>query len=279
MNMLVKSAVASALALSATGAFALGVPSTNSSDLVLVVQNAANPSAVYALDTGISISSLLPTSGFVSGAVLNTTAFAGINKTISESTTLQSFLAANPASGDAWTLEAAQFTTTTGTASTSNIRAAGTADMIATSATGTTNNTTVSAKQLSNLVAFVNGLNGDVVNNNGGLYGLNNPTPVTETTNAAFSVGIAQDKYTFMTVNDMSAVGTASQLFAFTGNGGTGKLQSYILGSATLGTNGTLTLTGNSTVTAPVPLPAAVWLFGSGLMGLVGVSRRRKAAV
>ena len=28
--------------------------------------------------------------------------------------------------------------------------------------------------------------------------------------------------------------------------------------------------------TAPVPVPAAVWLFGSGLLGLVGVARRRR---
>jgi hypothetical protein len=28
---------------------------------------------------------------------------------------------------------------------------------------------------------------------------------------------------------------------------------------------------------APVPIPAAVWLFGSGLLGLVGIARRKKA--
>jgi hypothetical protein len=30
--------------------------------------------------------------------------------------------------------------------------------------------------------------------------------------------------------------------------------------------------------TAVVPVPAAVWLFGSGLLGLVGIARRKKAA-
>jgi hypothetical protein len=29
---------------------------------------------------------------------------------------------------------------------------------------------------------------------------------------------------------------------------------------------------------SPVPIPAAVWLFGSGLLGLVGMARRKKAA-
>ena len=31
-------------------------------------------------------------------------------------------------------------------------------------------------------------------------------------------------------------------------------------------------------VYAPVPIPAAAWLFGSGLLWLVGIARRKKAA-
>ena len=34
----------------------------------------------------------------------------------------------------------------------------------------------------------------------------------------------------------------------------------------------------SSVITAPVPVPAAVWLFGSGLLGLVGVARRNERA-
>jgi len=37
--------------------------------------------------------------------------------------------------------------------------------------------------------------------------------------------------------------------------------------------------TGNCSVSVnPVPVPAAMWLFGSGLVGLIGISRRKKAA-
>jgi len=36
-------------------------------------------------------------------------------------------------------------------------------------------------------------------------------------------------------------------------------------------------ITGDLPPVAAIPVPAAVWLFGSGLLGLVGVSRRRKA--
>jgi hypothetical protein len=46
-----------------------------------------------------------------------------------------------------------------------------------------------------------------------------------------------------------------------------------MLGEWTLSSNGTLSYT--SDVGAPVPVPAAVWLLGSALIGLVGVARRK----
>lgn len=41
---------------------------------------------------------------------------------------------------------------------------------------------------------------------------------------------------------------------------------------------GTATCVADCGAPAEVPVPAAVWLFGSGLVGLAGVARRRKAA-
>lgn len=39
------------------------------------------------------------------------------------------------------------------------------------------------------------------------------------------------------------------------------------------------TLAGNTLTYAAVPLPAAVWMFGAGLMGVLGLTRRKNAAV
>jgi hypothetical protein len=43
-------------------------------------------------------------------------------------------------------------------------------------------------------------------------------------------------------------------------------------------TGGTLMLTALNDAQAVVPLPGAVWLFASGLLGLIGMARRKKAA-
>ncbi|MDB6102113.1 MAG: hypothetical protein JWO52_2112 [Gammaproteobacteria bacterium] len=277
MNSLVKVAVAGVLSLGASGAFAasLGAPWGNSSDLVLVVENASTHVA-YALDTGVTLDSLLPTGSLVSGATLNTS-LAGINKAISASPTLQSFLAANPAAGDVWTLEGGQYNGGgSQNASNANTKPAGAAKAVFTSANGTATNANVTTKVLTNLQAFENGLNADVTQTTGGLFPL---TSSTETSAGSVSASIAENRYTFWSSLDFGSLGSSAlQLFGFTGNGGTGKLQSYILGTATLDASGNLTIAGNS-VAPPVPLPAAVWLFGSGLLGLFGVSRRRAASV
>lgn len=77
-----------------------------------------------------------------------------------------------------------------------------------------------------------------------------------------------------------SATPTGVTLYGLTGNGGNnGKALAYNLGTISFSTAGgadTLTFTGNALAT---PLPAAAWLFGSGLLGLAGIGRRKKTGV
>jgi hypothetical protein len=273
MNIILKSAVASALVLSATGAFALGVPGTGSSDLVLVVENLTTQ-AVYASDTGISVGSVLPTSQLDASASNGTTLSSAISVNAAPvvgSSTLQSFMS-NTADSYGWIVEGAQYVgNLTNNASQ---KVPGNAIAITTSAAGTANNFLMTGAGLVTLEGFTSGLGTDI--SAGGLQPL---LTATETTAAALSA-TAAGHYGFFSAPDLGTVGGPAQnLFGFTGGGTpTTPLQSYLLGSVALNsTTGTLTFTGNGSGT-PVPLPAAVWLFGSGLMGLVGVSRRRKAA-
>ena len=60
---------------------------------------------------------------------------------------------------------------------------------------------------------------------------------------------------------------------AWLGGGGLGWDVSYITDAF-----GTTDIVRLSVVTSAVPVPAAVWLFGSGLLGLIGFSRKRKVA-
>jgi hypothetical protein len=278
MNSLVKVAVAGVLALGASGAFAAGVaaPWTGSSTLVLVVENESTH-VEYALNLGLTLDQLLPTSSLVSGASLDTSIKTGITDNISASPALKAFLAANPVSGDGWTIEGGQYpgngNTVSGTAATNNItKLPGAAKVVFSSTQGTETPANLLNKTVAgNLNAYLNNETNAIVLSNGGLFPLESAT---ETSAAMGSPG-DDAKFGFDASNDLGPLdGTAQQLFGFTGNGTTGKLQSYVLGAASLDANGNLTF-----ATTPVPLPAAVWLLGSGLLGLFGVSRRRNTAV
>ena len=81
-----------------------------------------------------------------------------------------------------------------------------------------------------------------------------------------------------------SASGSGSDLAAAGAGAWTGSVVNYgNVGAAWAAFDGTpytekFNITVNGTAAAPaVPVPAAVWLFGSGLLGLVGVARRKKA--
>lgn len=169
------------------------------------------------------------------------------------------------------------------TSTNGNSKVAGKALAVFDSLNGTQFNNELQGETLANLEFYENGITASVAT--GGLSAL---LTATETTAASYTQdpsgsGSAYLKYNMLKVNDVAPLdGSALELFGFTGNGGTGALQSYILGTATVASDGTVTLAGNAgsttTTPPPVPLPAAVWLFGSGLLGLVGVSRRRKNA-
>jgi hypothetical protein len=74
-----------------------------------------------------------------------------------------------------------------------------------------------------------------------------------------------------------TAIGTtAYNLYGFSSTGSAGG-QGLVFQLGTASFDGSLlTFTGNAGGSSSVPLPAAAWLFGSGLLGLFGIGRRRE---
>lgn len=291
MNKILKLSVASALALGyATAHAQIAQPASGSSDLILfaeIINSSGGVVASYAGDTGLSINNVLPTSQLnPSGSTLNpTTGFTNIslgNVDVPADANMTSFLALNGA-GDSveWAVQAGQFNST----APASYETTGATKFITTASSLST----ITGKEVGNLEHW------------GGI----DSTVSTINTNIAAQAGNPSTKSVFGTstagagVWDATVVGgaignwfsngpvtypglvanelnTFQSLYGVTGNGGTAiaKLQVYSLGSLELTSNGTL-----ETAQSTVPVPAALWLFGSGLLGLLGVGRRKAAQV
>jgi hypothetical protein len=79
-----------------------------------------------------------------------------------------------------------------------------------------------------------------------------------------------------LTLSRLSNTGPISASFAYGLNGTFGTSTNFTATKTIF--NGEDFTRAQFQAVTPVPLPAAVWLFGSGLLGLIGVSRRKKTA-
>lgn len=269
MNTTIKLSIASALAFGAVAAHAsIAVPSTGTSDAILFAEvlNGTTVVASYAGDTGVSMSSL-------------TAPLTGTNTVLGSDANLAKLFAAD-AAGDTlvWAVEGGQYT---GSASTTNFGTAGHAQFVTTSVGNSTSK--LAGDNTGNLTKWAN-LSNDVATINGNLQALNGGNPSTATTiegSSAAGAGVWDNGTPSGTSGWYSngpitgnALGGAENLYYVTGNGGTTAKVSYTnIGTASLSASG-LTLAGSGSP-PPVPLPPAVWLLGSGLLGLAGVARRK----
>jgi len=293
MNMSIRSAVIAALAIGgATAAQAANVtvplPSTGSSDLMLFI-NDASTGTTYTRVLTTTVGSLFSYGSApagTQGAITTYTGDTSFNLSTSADSSESSFVSTAESAGDTlqWGIIAGAYTSPASTPG--NAVAIATASNVVTgtlvpgSADASIEN--VQTSTLANtMLSTASGLGKDI-------------TKLTSKTQDAF--GNATTQGIFGTSSSQSlanltfygagvqmaglALGTSSTLYAMTASPGT-DVYGYSLGTITLSADGsTLSFVANTGGPPPaVPLPAAVWLLGSGLVGLAGIGRRRAAKV
>jgi len=148
------------------------------------------------------------------------------------------------------------------------------------STTTTNYGTNPTALVNSNLIAQWNGLYQMQLDTNTAIAG---NTPLDKSSvfpNGQFKQGAYVDSGDWFTTGfvNNAAINSSQNLYLLTGGDGFGTdpVRNYLVGVFTMDAAGNLSFT--SAGTGVVPLPAAVWLFGSGLLGLAGVGRRKRVA-
>jgi hypothetical protein len=281
MKTFLKLSIASALAMGAVTANAtVSLPSTGSSDLVLFVQDVTTGES-YARDLGITVGSALAGPFLPAGtntSVPSTTLSA--NFTVTADANMTTFLSTVHA-GDIVQYAVMGAATPVTQNSAQNVPV-GAGRYITTNGTGDALSN-VTGKKPGNIGVWGSGLQRDLGLLNANLGSANSVVGASAATAGIYDANAtgaaAWNWYLNGPVNGVIGLGTPAFLYGVTGNGATlTNVQTYQLATLTLAANGTLTAVGNTPPSA-VPLPAAVWLLGSGLLGLAGVGRRKAAKV
>ena len=269
MNTALKLGAAGALVLAGVAAHAsIATPSSGSSDAILFAEvvNAAQSTVIasYAGDTGVSVNTL------ASGGL------TGTNTYLSGDANLQKLFAADvQGSGDIveFAVLGGQYT---GSVIPSNFKNAGVAKFITTTYGNSTDSlaqdTTTSLTKFAGInvdVTSINSnINGPATSIEGASAASNGVWDVTNLAGTAYWDGGA--------TSNGNPIGSAENLYYVTAGtpaGNTTRVAYTLEGTASLSSAG-LVLAGTGTP-PPIPLPAAFWLLGSGLLGLTGVARRK----
>lgn len=291
ISMRVKATLAGAAILAGVGfagtAFAQNDGSTGDGDLFLVVYDSTS-GQTFLEDLGVQTGSVASDSAVNTAASAATgghlsTALPGYSATFAADSTLSSYLTSH--STDTFDWEVLANTGPTGNSPASNLLLTTAATPVSATFTNSTgggfNNGNINANTLS--------LQGDIDNWSGFLnadtsgylsaFGNNSPLPGQSLDKGALTWYGSGDLNPALTWTPTSGSSTSNFYLATDANSNNGnsllEADIFDLGTATLSANGTLSF---APLVSAVPLPAAVWLFGSGLLGLAGIARRRAAA-
>jgi hypothetical protein len=266
MNTTIKLGVAGALAFGAVAAHAsIAVPSSGASDAILfaeVLNSSGSAVASYAGDTGISLTSLIA-------------GLSGSTTVLASDPNLAKLFAADVGSDTLeWAVQGGQYTAD---ANATNWKTAGTAQFL-TTVTGNSTATKLAGDNTGNFIKWA-GLSADVATintNSGGASSVEGSSPSSAGVWDFNAPTGTSGWYSNGPLTGNLTGGGSENLYYVTGGGGTlSKVAFTLVGTASLSASG-LTLTGTSTTPPPpVPLPPALWLLGSGLLGLAGVARRK----
>ena len=268
MKLKLKLIAAAAVMAAASGAQAdLVTSQTGNSSLALLAFNVVT-NAYYVRDLGFTLNSFLPnsvTTGALDGAVTGTqTPEAGLNIVFGAGT-FASWLGTQNQADIRWTVAAGD-----GVAAAGNLSRA----LVAFGSAPTTAATNTSVRTA---VAAPNGVSG---------LASQNPTFGYDTTGATVLPSFLSNNS--FGASTLSLLGSAANLFYYTTTAGTGASStaanfvgfsnSLNTATLTLASNGVLTYDLQAAAVSAVPVPAAAWLLGSGLLSIGGMIRRRKAA-
>jgi hypothetical protein len=244
--------------------------STAGSDLVLLMKDNTNAS-YFVADLGVSVSSLNSFSNLQSAtnngnsgqySLYGDSGVAGSMTTSAFSspttvTNAAAWLTAHSGDSITWTIMGYAIGNGTQTAGQQAAVVGSNTDFL--NSVPSTSDVATMVGGIKNFFSYLNNNSASFTNGVSSTYGYNDAS------------GGGQAGVTFSSYANGVGVGTAQSLYEVTSAGSGNDANIYrSLGTLTLSTAGVLSYA------APVPVPAALWLLGSGVMGLLGIGRRRK---